>query len=487
MVLLSLALLARAQDDMLSGYVYDATTGSPLPGCTLFIQTLSKGTATDASGFFQLPIPRGHYQVVFSFVGYKGDTVTINVQASQSLSVRLEPETTTLSEVVVAEKVADEAVTQTETGLVSLQRKDIEKLPYLLGEVDPIRILQLMPGVQTSAEGSTGFYVRGGAVDQNLMLLDHSTVYNPSHLFGFFSIFNGTAVQGLDMYKSGIPSYYGGRLSSITKVSTRSGSDQQLKGEGSIGLVAANILVEGPLKKNKGSLLVAARRTYVDLFARGLREIGLLKRNIDYYFYDLNINFDYRLSQRERISVRTYYGADDFNYTKSRSFSNAIIWKNKTASVAWQHSGERLFTELSIQASGYDMGFGANIGSYTFDIVSDISDVGITYQFGMRKNGHDLGWGLTYTRHALRPNNVSASSDDVSLNAGSPLKLKADEAAVYLNDKIILSERAELSAGVRLSGYSQLGSFTRYIEDDNFQILDTITYGRHERIRTTER
>lgn len=483
LVLLLLALLAQAQDHLLSGYVHDAVTGSPLPGCTLFIQTLNKGAATDTAGFFQLAVPSGRFQVVFSFVGYKRDTVTVNVQASQSLAIKLKPESTTLSEVVVADKAADEAVTQTETGLISLQRKDIEKLPYLLGEVDPIRILQLMPGVQTSGEGSTGFYVRGGAVDQNLMLLDHSTVYNPSHLFGFFSIFNGTAVQGLDMYKGGIPSYYGGRLSSVTKVSTRSGNDQELKGEGSIGLVAATVLVEGPVKKNKGSFLVAARRTYVDLFARGLHEIGLLKRNIDYYFYDLNINFDYRLSPRDRLSVRTYYGKDDFNYNTSTSFSNTINWKNKTASVAWQHTGERLFTELSLQASGYDMGFGADISSYSFDIVSDINDVGFTYQFGLQKNKHDLAWGLTYTRHSLRPNNVSASSDDVSLNVGPPLKLKADEAAIFFNDKIALSERAELSAGVRVSGYSQLGPFTRYVEDDNFQILDTITYSKHKRIQ----
>jgi len=483
-VLFLLATAGWAQDNTLSGHVHDANTGSPLPGCTLFIHALNKGTATDTAGFFQLAVPPGRYQVVFSFVGYRHDTVSVEVQASRILDIKLRPETTTLTEVVVAEKAADDAVTQTETGLISLQRKDIEKLPYLLGEVDPIRILQLMPGVQTSGEGSTGFYVRGGAVDQNLMLLDHATVYNPSHLFGFFSIFNGTVVQGLDMYKGGIPSYYGGRLSSITKVSTRSGNDQELKGEGSLGLVAATVLVEGPVKKNRGSFLVAARRTYVDLFARGLHELGLLKRNIDYYFYDLNINFDYRLSPRDRLSIRTYYGADDFKYsTGSTSFSNAIAWKNKTASAAWQHSGDRLFTELSVQASGYDMGFGADISAYTFDIVSNINDVGFTYQFGLRANRHDLAWGLTYTRHALRPNNVSATSDDVSLNVGPPLKLKADEAALFVNDKITLSERAELSAGIRFSGYSQLGPFTRYIEDDNFQILDTITYSKHKRIQ----
>ncbi len=471
-----------AQDVILSGYIKEAASDKPLPGSTVFIEAVGRGTSADSNGFYNLTLPAGPYHVVFSFIGYGRDTRSINLKSSQTLNVSLQPETTTLGEVEITGSRPDASLTNTETGHIAIQQKDMERLPYLLGEVDPIRMLQLMPGVQTSGEGSTGFYVRGGAVDQNLMLLDHSTVYNPSHLFGFFSIFNGSTIQNLEMYKSGIPSYYGGRLSSVTKVTTRRGNDQQTKGQAGLGAVAANFLIEGPIKKDKSSFLFAARRTYVDLFARGLRELNLVKKDLDYYFYDLNINLDYTLSSRDRLSIRTYYGQDEFNYSKS-TFSNAIRWKNKTASLTWQHTGKLLFTDLSVHASGYDMGLGANISTYAFNIKSDINDVGVTCQFNLAKGQHHLTWGLDYTRHSLRPNNVSAASADVALNLGPALKLKADEASLFLSDKIAWTDRLEMNVGLRLSAYSQLGSFTRYAQDDNFQILDTVSYGKNRRIK----
>jgi hypothetical protein len=483
-LLACLGIPSWAQQALLSGQVSDATTGTTLPGCTIFVKHLNKGTTSRTDGTFQLPVPAGKHTVIFSFVGYTPDTIVVSVHEALTLNVKLFTLSTLLSEVVVADVAPDAALTSTESGHITLTRKEIERLPYLLGEVDPIRLLQLMPGVHTSGEGSTGFYVRGGAVDQNLLLLDNATVYNPSHLFGFFSIFNGTAVEGIDMYKGGIPAYYGGRLSSVTRVSTRSGNDQELKGEGSIGLVAANIMVEGPLRKNKGSFLVSARRTYVDLFARGLHEINLLKRNIDYYFYDLNANLDWRVSTRDRISIRSYYGNDDFDYNTKASFSNSIAWRNRTASLSWQHNfSENLYADLSLQGSGYDMKLGVDINSYAINIASDLNDVGFTYQFGLKKNKHDLAWGVTYVRHNLRPNNMNAASEDVALNVGPTVKLKADEAALFVNDKISFNERTELSVGVRLSGYSQLGALTRYIEDESFQILDTVVYGTNERIQ----
>lgn len=471
-----------AQDVILSGYIKEAASDEPLPGCTVYVEAVARGTSADPNGFYKLTLPAGSYQVVFSFTGYGRDTRYVDLQSSQTVNVSLQPETTTLQEVEVASSHPEASLTQTETGHIVIQQKDLEKLPYLLGEVDPIRMLQLMPGVQTSGEGSTGFYVRGGAVDQNLMLLDHSTVYNPSHLFGFFSIFNGSTVQNLEMYKSGIPSYYGGRLSSVTKVTTRRGNDEQVKGQAGIGAVAANFLIEGPLKKNKSSFLFAARRTYLDLFARGLRNLNIVKKDLDYYFYDLNLNLDYTLSSRDRLSIRTYYGQDDFDYSKS-TFSNAITWKNKTASLTWQHTGKVLLTDLSIYASGYDMGLGANISTYAFNIKSDINDTGIRWQFNLASGVHDLTWGIDYTRHSLRPNNVSASSDDVALNVGPTLTLKADEASLFVSDKITWTDRLEMNVGVRLSAYSQLGPFTRYIEDDNFQILDTVSYSKNTRIK----
>jgi hypothetical protein len=346
-------------------------------------------------------------------------------------------------------------------------------------------MIQLMPGIQTAGEGSTGFYVRGGALDQNLMMLDHATIYNPSHMFGFFSIFNGSTLQGVDVYKSGIPAYHGGRLSSVTRVTTRRGNNQKVKGEGGIGLIAANVLVEGPLNKNKGSFLIAARRTYVDVFAKGLRELSILKQDINYYFYDLNANIDYPLSANDQLSFRGYLGKDHFVYNTGSGFSNRINWKNTAASLSWKHTAPGgLFSELALNTSLYDMGFGAAINTYNFSIVSDIHDRGLTWQFNLKRGMHDLAWGATYTYHTVNPNNINASSEDVELTFSQPIKLRAEEGSVFFNDKIQVGSRLEISAGIRASAYRHKGAFTRYIEDENFQILDTVEYGKGKSIKT---
>ncbi|HEY9049666.1 MAG TPA: TonB-dependent receptor, partial [Ohtaekwangia sp.] len=487
MLLVMLCFSAAAQDSLytLNGYVYDRDTSTPLPGATVYIASLVKGVTTNEQGYYTLHAPAGNYQVTFSFIGYERDSVMIDLSRSVTYSIRLRPSATTIAEVTVSAQKEDEKLKQTETGHISIQKKDIESLPYLLGEIDPVRILQLMPGVQTAGEGSTGFYVRGGAIDQNLMMLDNTTIYNPSHLFGFFSIFNGATVNNIDLYKSGIPSYYGGRLSSITNVTTRSGNKEKFHGEGNIGLIATNILVEGPIKKSKGSFLVAARRTYVDLFAKALRDLSLLKQDIRYYFYDLNVNADYQLGPKDNIRFRGYLGNDDFHYNTSSTFKNDISWKNTAASIQWQHTfHENLFSELIVGTSLYDMKFGASINTYVFNVVSNIDDKNILYQFNLQKKKHDISWGLQYIHHTLRPNNIHAYSDSVELNISPQIKLRGEEAAIFLNDKIKLSDKVEVSAGIRFSGYSQLGPFTRYVEDENFQILDTITYSKGKRIKT---
>jgi len=450
------------------------------------VNSLSTNANTVAKddGSFQIEIQQGKHQVMFSFIGYLSDSIIVDTDHLTAVTIKLKSVVTTLDSVTVSGISDDEKLTETETGYVLIKKKDIENLPYLLGEIDPVRIIQLMPGIQTAGEGSTGYYVRGGAIDQNLMLLDNATVYNPSHLFGFFSVFNGATINSLELYKSGVPSYYGGRLSSVTKVNTRKGSTTNFKGEGSLGLIATNLLIEGPIVKNKGSFLIAARRTYVDLFASMLHDASILKRDIDYYFFDLNINLDYNLTPKDNLSFRSYSGKDDFKYSATNSFDNTIMWKNKTAALHWQHNfNDDTYSDLSLQASLYDMNFGASINTYAFKITSGIGDAGFTYQINTKKGAHDLAAGFTYVNHTVRPNNINAYSADVQLTVSPRLTLHAHEAAVFVNDKIKLSDRAELSAGIRLSAFTQVGPFTRYIEDENFQILDTIHYTNNKWIK----
>ncbi|GCC51092.1 TonB-dependent receptor [Chryseotalea sanaruensis] len=467
----------------ISGIVIDAESGKALVGANVSVKNSTKGVIAGDSAAYQIWLSPGAHTLVFSFIGFGQKELEVIVDRSISLNVSLSPTVSNLDEVMITDNKAEENISKTEIGSITLSKKELETLPYLLGEMDPIRILQLMPGVQTAGEGNTGFYVRGGAVDQNLMVLDNSIVYNPSHLFGFFSVFNGSTINDLEMHKGGIPSYYGGRLSSFTKITTRKGNDQKVKGEGGIGILSSNLLLEGPIKKNKGSFLVAGRRTYIDLFIDPIRELFSVPEKIDYYFYDLNINADYRINERNQLSFRAYLGKDDFYFNKDNNFANTIRWGNGTASLRWSHIfTDNLTGELSLSTVLYDMDFGASINTYQFNIVSDIRDNGFQYLLDLQKRKHHLVFGTTYTHHKLRPNNVGATSDDVSLEFGNNEQLFAHEASLFLNDKITLTEKLEINAGIRYTYYSQFGPFTRYAVDDNLQLLDTVVYRKNERV-----
>jgi hypothetical protein len=474
---MTLSTVLSQQRYKVDGFVYDQETNKPLRGASVSVKGILKSDITSEKAQFSISVPEGENTFLFSFIGYENKLVEVKVTGALTLNITLTPLAATLEEVIITDSKAEEKLNETETGLITITKKEIENLPYLLGEVDPVRILQLMPGVQTAGEGNTGFYVRGGALDQNLMLLDDAIVYNPSHLFGFFSVFNGGIINSIDLYKGGIPAYYGGRLSSFTKIKTRKGSEEKIKAEGSLGVLSANLVVEGPIKKGKGSFLLAGRRTYIDLFIDPLREFFSVAEKIDYYFYDLNINADYKISANDYLSFRSYRGKDDFEFGTGSSFTNTIQWGNSTASLRWLHLFSDNFSgELTMNSVRYDMDFGAAINTYKFAIVSSIRDKGISYRFDLQKKKHALAFGIDYTHHQLKPNNIEASSDDVTLNFTDNVTLYAEEATFYVNDKIRLSENLELNAGIRLSAYRQLGPFTRYVTDEDLQLLDTIVY-----------
>ncbi|HEY3430575.1 MAG TPA: TonB-dependent receptor, partial [Cyclobacteriaceae bacterium] len=467
---------AQNTEIKLDGYVQNEE-GQSLTGATVWISPPSQGTAANEEGYFSLLIAPGQYTITFSFIGYVSDTLVLNLTASQTIVRKLKSSTTLIDEVIVTESSADKQILQTETGHIHIKKEELENMPFLLGEIDPVRMIQLMPGIHTAGEGSTGFYVRGGAVDQNMMFLDNTVIYNPSHLFGFFSIFNGSTINSIDLYKSGMPANYGGRLSSFTDIQTRSGNAEGLHGEGSLGIIAANVLVEGPIKKNKSSFLVAARRTYVDLFLEPLRDMRIIKQDVNYYFYDLNVNADFQLGRHDHLRFRSYLGQDNFEYSSKVDFENLMRWKNAAASLSWLHQfNSNLYSELIVGSSLYDMSFGATISTYNFDIKSDILDYNGTYQLNLEAGKHNFTAGIAYTQHALQPNNISAASEDVALNITPSIKLHADESAFYINDKIKFSDRWEVNAGIRLVVYRQLGPFSRYIQDENFQVLDTVQY-----------
>ena len=482
---LVLSFAARAQSFIdISGIISDEH-GNPLWGATVFIDSLSVGSTTNEAGKFSLKAPRGDYHLSISYVGYENQILFVPEGQSQRLTISLKALSSTLEEVVISDAHADDNIETTETGRISLTKKEMEALPHMLGEIDPLKTLQLMPGVHTAGEGNTGFYVRGGAVDQNLVLLDDAVVYNPSHLFGFFSVFNGNTLQGMELYKGGIPAHYGGRLSSVARINTRRGDMENLKGEAGIGLLSTNLLFEGPLKKGKGSFLVAGRRTYLDIFINPIRDLFSVEEKLNYFFYDLNLNADYRLGKNHHLRLRAFSGKDNFHFGTGSSFTNNIKWQNQTASLTWMHSyNENLFGELSLQSVRYLMDFGAGINTYEFDIKSSIHDHGFSYHLEWEKNKHRLHAGIQYVFHRIVPNHIRAASEDVALDFGNNVELYADEASVFINDKIALTDKLELNAGLRYTTFSQLGDFTRFITDENLQILDTVTYTSGKRIVT---
>ena len=480
---LLLALAARSQSLVdISGIIVDENA-TPLWGATVFIDSLAIGSTSNEGGEFSLKVNPGNHLLTISYLGYEKQLLLVRVDRPQRLTISLKPLSSTLQEVVVSALRAEDNVRATETGRISLTKKEIETLPHMLGEIDPLKTLQLMPGVHTAGEGNTGFYVRGGAVDQNLVLLDGAVVYNPSHLFGFFSVFNGNTLQGMELYKGGIPANYGGRLSSITHIDTRRGDMDALKGEAGIGLLSANLLVEGPLKKGKGSFLLAGRRTYLDLFINPIRELFSVKDKLNYYFYDLNLNADYRLGKNDHLRLRTFLGKDNFQLGVASSFTNNIQWQNQTASLTWMHTyNDHVFSELAIQSVRYQTNFEAGINTYRFNVNSSIRDHGGSYQVEWEKNKHALRTGIQYVFHRLVPNHIHGESEDVAFDFGNNTVLYADEASVFINDKISVTEKLEINAGLRYTAFSQLGDFTRFITDENLQVLDTIRYGKGKRI-----
>ncbi|HRA17252.1 MAG TPA: TonB-dependent receptor, partial [Flavobacteriales bacterium] len=293
-----------AQNTTLSGSLRDAKTGEELIGATIRINAVQAGVSTNVYGFYSLTVPKGSYDVTYAYIGYEPLSEKVDLNADVVKNVELQPANEQLNAVEVTGKKADANIRSTDMGLVRLEMKDVRTMPVLFGEVDVMKTIQLMPGVQQTGDGNTGFYVRGGGPDQNLILLDEAPIYNASHLLGFFSVFNGDAVKSVDLMKGAIPARYGGRLSSVLDVTMNDGNSKEMKVHGGIGLIASRLTVEGPIVKDKGSFIVSGRRTYADLFLKLSNNEGINSSKL--YFYDVNVKGNYRLGKKDRFFLSGY-------------------------------------------------------------------------------------------------------------------------------------------------------------------------------------
>ncbi|MGB0431544.1 MAG: TonB-dependent receptor, partial [Bacteroidia bacterium] len=315
----------------LSGYIRDADNGEELIGATVFEASTSVGAASNVYGFYSISVPVGKYDFAFSFVGYQTKTVNINLATNQTLNIELVPAGQTLDAVDILAEKENGNVTNTEMSTISVEMTEIKKLPALLGEVDVIKSIQLLPGVSSVGEGSTGFNVRGGSVDQNLILLDEAPVYNSSHLLGFFSVFNPDAVKNVKLVKGGISSEYGGRLSSLLDVRMKEGNMKQTEISGGVGVIFSRLTIETPIVKDRSSLILAGRRSYIDVLARPFLNDDL--SDLQFYFYDFTAKANYIINDNNRLFLSGYFGRDVF----AAGLGVGFDWGNTTTSLRWNH------------------------------------------------------------------------------------------------------------------------------------------------------
>ncbi|KAA2242401.1 TonB-dependent receptor [Chitinophaga agrisoli] len=470
-----------------SGYVRDSSNGESLTGATIYVKGSQRGVQANNYGFYALSLPAGKYTLVCSYLGFVEQEQEVMLSRDQSLNIALAPRAYQAQEVVITDKRKNKHVESTEMGRVEMSASDAKKLPSFLGEVDMLKTLQLMPGVQAAGEGNAGFYVRGGGPDQNLILLDEAPVYNTGHLFGFFSIFNADAIRNISLIKGGMPANYGGRLSSVVDVSMKEGNNQHLQGEGGIGLIASRLSLQGPLKKNKASFIVSGRRTYIDLVTKPFISKTSTYAGSGYYFYDLNMKMNYTFSDKDRVYLSGYFGRDVFTFKSgSRTFDASIPWGNTTATLRWNHVfSNKLFANTSVIYNDYRFSFWGVQNNFDIRLSSGISDVNGKLDFDYFASlRHHIKFGGNYIYHRFTPFSVSGKQDSTGFSPDNAFRKYAHEAALYISDDWEISPKLKLNAGVRYSGFQQIGPYTRYQRGNNGIKIDSAVYSGGQPVRS---
>lgn len=474
--LLSVASLARAQKVTISGYVTERRSGETIPGAIVYVSKLNTGTATNAFGFYSLTIPADSADLTISTVGHAAAHLRLVLRKDTAINIQLES-ASELKEVVVSGK-KDAVQYRTLMSSIDLPVETIKSLPAFLGEVDIMKAIQLLPGIQAGSEGSSGIYVRGGSPDQNLILLDGVPVYNSSHLFGFFSVFNADALKSVEVIKGGFPARYGGRLSSVIDVNMKEGNKQKFHGEGGIGLIASRLTLEGPLKKDKASFMVSGRRTYYDVLAQPFMR-GPVKGG--YYFYDVNAKVNFKLGEKDRLYVSGYFGNDKF-YARQRNsssiggtdlsstFNTSIRWGNITSVARWNHEySNKLFGNLTAYYSQYNFNVFSRMQSkfanineeFMLKYVSGINDKAVKYDFDFIPSpAHSIKAGIGYIYHTYRPGAMQTRTaldskiEDTTIGTAS---LSAGEADAYIEDDIKVSNAFRANLGLHFTTFAVRG------------------------------
>lgn len=481
------ALSQSTERYVLNGYIRDSLSGESIIGATVTVNGQSKGVASNQYGFYSITLDKGQYSISVSHVSYVGKILSLNLDRNISYNADLVSKSSANSEVVVYSRRRDGNVKNAQMGKIDLSINQIRNIPAFMGEIDPLKALQLLPGVRNAGEGNAGFYVRGGGPDQNLILLDDAVVYNPGHLFGFFSVFNADAIKNVSLIKGGMPAQYGGRLSSVVDVVMKDGNSNKLQMDGGIGLVASRFSIQGPLKKNKASFIVSARRTYIDALVKPAIKKTSSFYGSGYYFYDLNAKVNYRFSEKDRLYLSGYFGRDVFDFVNGkRSFSTNIPWGNATATLRWNHVfNRRLFSNTTLVYNDYKFRFSASQENFEIGLSSGIKDGTLKTDFDYYPlPNHKLRFGGMLTYHKFIPNVASGRQDSVIFTPNNESNKYAAEAAVYLQDDWELGEKLKINYGLRYTRFTQVGPYTRYLRDADGNKLDSMEYGDFKPVKS---
>jgi len=456
----------------LSGFIKDSETGENLPGATIYVKELKSGGASNLYGFYSISLKPNTYHIIFSFIGYRDKEIVVNLDSDKTINIELEPAIESLTEFEVTSEAINENIISTQMSVNKIDSKTIQAIPALMGEVDLIKAIQLLPGVKFAAEGSSGFSVRGGSPDQNLVLLDEATVYNAGHLMGFFSVFNNDAVKSVELYKGDLPAKYGGRLSSLVDVRMKEGNKKQFHGNGGIGLISSRLTLEGPIWKDRASFVVSGRRSYADLFLR-LSSDPNINSNI-LYFYDLNAKVNIDINQNNRIFLSGYFGKDVF---KSGAF--AMDWGNTTGTARWNHIfNEKLFSNFTFVASSFGYKMGVDQNNTGFEWRSQLSDYNLKGDFNWYANNNNtINFGFSTLYHDFFPGEIKGLGDSFINEYGLPHNFSLEN-AIYISNTQKLGSLIQLKYGLRLSMFNNVGPNTVFDYDNNGQPIDSTIYSQ---------
>lgn len=467
----SFTLSAQEKKFTISGNIKDNSNGEDLIGAEVIISGTRTGTVSNPYGFYSLSLPQGKYTLVFSYIGYLKKEVPVELTSDIKLNVDLAINAKELSEVIVSAESKNANITKAEMSVEKLSAKAIKTVPALMGEVDVIKAIQLLPGVQSTSEGSSGFSVRGGGHDQNLILLDEATVYSASHLMGFFSVFNNDAIKDVTLYKGDIPATFGGRLSSLLDIRTKDGNNQRFTGTGGVGIISSRLTLEGPLGE-KASGIISGRRTYADLFLKLSTDEDLRKSSL--YFYDMNAKLNFRINDNNRIYLAGYFGRDNF----SNKFAG-MDFGNKTATIRWNHIfSPKVFSNFTLIGSFYDYYLKSDISSQLKqDWKSKMNDYGFKADFAYLPNPkNNIKFGYNFIYHHFIPGEGGGIGEESIVGRISLPKEYAMEHALYITNETSVGEKLKLKYGLRYSAFQNIANGEELDFLENYEVNYTKTY-----------